>query len=73
MIGAMRHAACLLAAMAVSVVSAPAQAQSQSCPAPLNQARRLVLVTAKSMSDMSAQMQLFERASPSCRQKAKAL
>jgi L,D-peptidoglycan transpeptidase YkuD (ErfK/YbiS/YcfS/YnhG family) len=65
MIQAMRHAAGMLAAMAMVVVSssAPAQAQSQSCPAPLDQARRLVLVTAKSMSELSAEMQLFERAS----------
>jgi L,D-peptidoglycan transpeptidase YkuD (ErfK/YbiS/YcfS/YnhG family) len=65
MIQALRHAVGILAAMAVVVVLSPArsQAQSQSCPAPLNQARRLVLVTAKAMSEMSAEMQLFERAS----------
>ncbi len=66
MIQATRHATALLVAMVVATVSsaALAQAQSQSCPAPLNQARRLVLVTAKAMNDMSAEMQLFERASP---------
>jgi L,D-peptidoglycan transpeptidase YkuD (ErfK/YbiS/YcfS/YnhG family) len=66
MIAARRHAVGMLAVMAVAVVSSSAasQAQSQSCPAPLNQARRLVLVTAKSMSELSAEMQLFERASP---------
>jgi L,D-peptidoglycan transpeptidase YkuD (ErfK/YbiS/YcfS/YnhG family) len=66
MIQAKRQAAGMLAATAVVVVlsSAPSQAQSQSCPAPLDQARRLVLVTAKSMTELSAEMQLFERASP---------
>jgi L,D-peptidoglycan transpeptidase YkuD (ErfK/YbiS/YcfS/YnhG family) len=65
MIAARLQTAGMLAVMAVIAVSssAPAQSQSQSCPAPLNQARRLVLVTARAMSDMSAEMQLFERAS----------
>jgi L,D-peptidoglycan transpeptidase YkuD (ErfK/YbiS/YcfS/YnhG family) len=64
MIFATRHATALLVAMAVATVSSAAQAQSQSCPAPLKDARRLVLVTAKTMSDMSAEMRLYERASP---------
>ena len=63
MIHATRHGAGMLAAMAAIAVSSSAQAQPQSCPAPLDQARRLVLVTAKSMGALSAQMQLFERAS----------
>jgi L,D-peptidoglycan transpeptidase YkuD (ErfK/YbiS/YcfS/YnhG family) len=65
MIQAQRHGVGILAVMALIAVSSPAQSQSQSCPAPLNTARRLVLVTAKAMNDMSAEMQLFERASPS--------
>src|SRR3954447_7532651 len=64
MIFAARHATALLVAMAVATVSSAAQAQSQSCPAPLKDARHLVLVTAKTMSDMSAEMRLYERASP---------
>ena len=40
------------------------RALAQSCPAPLADARRLVLVTAKTMNDMPAAMQLYERASP---------
>lgn len=37
---------------------------AQSCPAPLADARRLVLVTAATMNDTSATMRLYERASP---------
>jgi L,D-peptidoglycan transpeptidase YkuD (ErfK/YbiS/YcfS/YnhG family) len=65
---AMRHAVGWSAAVAVAVAVAPstaAQAQSQACPAPLSAARRLVLVTARTMSDTSAEMRLYERASPS--------
>ena len=40
------------------------QAQSQACPAPLAAARRLVLVTAKTMNDTPVEMRLYERASP---------
>ncbi len=66
MIKAGRQAAGLLAVMAATLVSpaASAQAQSQSCPAPLAKAVRLVLVTAKGMNDVPAELQLFERASP---------
>ena len=39
------------------------QSQSQSCPAPLADARRLVLVTAETMNEPAAEMQLYERAS----------
>ena len=38
-------------------------ARAQSCPAPLADAKRLVLVTAPSMNDMAATMRLYERAS----------
>src|SRR4051795_13476033 len=40
-------------------------AQAQSCPAPLANAKRLVLVTAPNMNDMAATMRLYERASAS--------
>jgi L,D-peptidoglycan transpeptidase YkuD (ErfK/YbiS/YcfS/YnhG family) len=55
--------AAALAVMAGLLVSPMPQAFAQSCPAPLGEARRLVLVTAKSMNDMHATMQLYERAS----------
>jgi L,D-peptidoglycan transpeptidase YkuD (ErfK/YbiS/YcfS/YnhG family) len=66
MIPAMRRAAGLSAALAVAITSSTtaARAQSQACPAPLAAARRLVLVTAKTMSDTPAEMRLYERASP---------
>jgi L,D-peptidoglycan transpeptidase YkuD (ErfK/YbiS/YcfS/YnhG family) len=56
--------AAVLAVMAGLAVSPMPQALAQSCPAPLPEARRLVLVTAKTMNDMHASMQLYERASP---------
>jgi L,D-peptidoglycan transpeptidase YkuD (ErfK/YbiS/YcfS/YnhG family) len=59
-----RRAVAVLAAAAASVVTSVSHAQPQSCPAPLADARRLVLVTAKSMNAPAAEMQLFERASP---------
>ena len=37
---------------------------AQGCPAPLGTAKRLVLVTAETMTDMAATMRLYERASP---------
>ena len=53
------------ATMAVAIaVGAASDALAQSCPAPLAQARRLILVTAGSMSATAAQLQTFERASP---------
>ena len=36
-------------------------ASAQTCPAPLAEARRLVLVTAATMNDTAASLQLFER------------
>jgi L,D-peptidoglycan transpeptidase YkuD (ErfK/YbiS/YcfS/YnhG family) len=65
MTAATRHATALLVAMAVAAVFSAAQAQSQSCPAPLDHSRRLVLVTAKAMNDATAEMRLYERASAS--------
>jgi L,D-peptidoglycan transpeptidase YkuD (ErfK/YbiS/YcfS/YnhG family) len=68
------RAAAMLAAVAVPVLSSVAGAQpqsrSQSCPAPLADARRLVLVTAKTMNEPAAEMQLYERASPAERWRA---
>lgn len=43
---------------------ATASALGQTCPEPLQSARRLVLVTADNMDTSAATMQLFERASP---------
>jgi L,D-peptidoglycan transpeptidase YkuD (ErfK/YbiS/YcfS/YnhG family) len=56
--------AAALAVMAGLLASPVPRAWAQSCPAPLAEARRLVLVTAKSMNDMHATMQLYERAAP---------
>jgi L,D-peptidoglycan transpeptidase YkuD (ErfK/YbiS/YcfS/YnhG family) len=42
---------------------AATQAQAQSCPAMMADARRLVLVTAETMNDMAATMRLYERTS----------
>ena len=53
---------CLLLFLFLSLM--PAFALAQSCPAPLNGARRLVLVTAESMTTTQAALQLFERAAP---------
>jgi L,D-peptidoglycan transpeptidase YkuD (ErfK/YbiS/YcfS/YnhG family) len=47
-------------ALAATFVSAPALAQN--CPAPLAQAKRLVLVTADNVDAPTATLQLFERA-----------
>jgi L,D-peptidoglycan transpeptidase YkuD (ErfK/YbiS/YcfS/YnhG family) len=52
----------LLFAFGASFVSSAASAQT--CPAPLEQARRLVLVTATSMMATVGTARLFERASP---------
>lgn len=49
-------------AFAALFVSAPALAQN--CPAPLAQAKRLVLVTADTVDTPTATLQLFERATP---------
>ena len=42
----------------------PSFALAQSCPALLNGARRLVMVTAENMTATQASLQMFERASP---------
>jgi L,D-peptidoglycan transpeptidase YkuD (ErfK/YbiS/YcfS/YnhG family) len=51
-----------LALAAVPIASAPVLAQT--CPAPLAEAKRLVLVTSKTMNAAAALIQLFERATP---------
>jgi L,D-peptidoglycan transpeptidase YkuD (ErfK/YbiS/YcfS/YnhG family) len=51
-----------LLALAATFVSAPALAQN--CPAPLAQAKRLVLVTADTVDTPAATLQLFERSTP---------
>jgi L,D-peptidoglycan transpeptidase YkuD (ErfK/YbiS/YcfS/YnhG family) len=51
------------AMVAVATVYLVAAARAQSCPAPLANAKRLVLVTAPGMNDMTATMRLYERAS----------
>ena len=53
------------AALTIATLLAPASdAMAQACPAPLGEARRLILVTAATMSSTAARLQLFERASP---------
>jgi L,D-peptidoglycan transpeptidase YkuD (ErfK/YbiS/YcfS/YnhG family) len=48
----------------ILVLLAPGLALAQSCPAPLNDARRLVLVTADTMTSTTATVQRFMRAGP---------
>jgi L,D-peptidoglycan transpeptidase YkuD (ErfK/YbiS/YcfS/YnhG family) len=55
-----RRAVCAIAALLSAHL--PTAVFAQSCPEPLRSARRLVLVTAKSMTTPSATVQLFERA-----------
>jgi D-alanyl-D-alanine dipeptidase len=57
-----RAGAALAAALSVALPAPPAAAQA--CPAPLSEARRLVLVTAAGMNETAARLRLFERASP---------
>jgi len=54
--------AVVMAMVAASALSSEF-AHGQSCPAPLADARRLVLVTAETMNDAAAAMRLYERAS----------
>ena len=55
--------AAVISVMAAATAYSVAAARAQSCPAPLADAKRLVLVTAPSMNDMAATMRLYERAS----------
>ena len=50
------------ALVAAATVHSVASARAQSCPAPLANAKRLVLVTAPNMNDVAATMRLYERA-----------
>jgi L,D-peptidoglycan transpeptidase YkuD (ErfK/YbiS/YcfS/YnhG family) len=52
------------AILAVLALIAPQAALAQSCPEPLGQARRLVLVTADSLASTTATVQRFERVAP---------
>jgi L,D-peptidoglycan transpeptidase YkuD (ErfK/YbiS/YcfS/YnhG family) len=61
MIAAGRLSWLLAIALTPSLSSA---ASAQSCPAPLEAARRLVLVTAETMDATAARMRLYERNSP---------
>jgi L,D-peptidoglycan transpeptidase YkuD (ErfK/YbiS/YcfS/YnhG family) len=63
MIGSAGRAAAVIAIVAVAIAHSVVAARAQSCPAPLANAKRLVLVTAPSMNDLAATMRLYERAS----------
>jgi L,D-peptidoglycan transpeptidase YkuD (ErfK/YbiS/YcfS/YnhG family) len=52
------------ALLAIVLLIAPHAALAQSCPEPLGQARRLVLVTADTLTSTTASVQRFERAAP---------
>lgn len=49
----------------IVILLAPGVALAQTCPAPLADARKLVLVTADTMTSTAASVQRFTRASPS--------
>ena len=59
-----RCGAAVAATVALSFLFGPETAGAQACPAPLADARRLVLVTAERMNTTRATMQQFERATP---------
>jgi L,D-peptidoglycan transpeptidase YkuD (ErfK/YbiS/YcfS/YnhG family) len=63
MSGSVRRIAAVIAVVAAAITHSTASARAQSCPAPLAGAKRLVLVTAATMSDTAATMRLYERAS----------
>ena len=65
-----RRIAAVGAVVTAAVAHSISSAQAQSCPAPLADARRLVLVTAKTMDDPAATMRLYERASTAERWRA---
>ena len=52
------------ALLALALLFAPHAALAQSCPAPLSDARKLVLVTADGFSTSAATARLYERSSP---------
>jgi len=53
-----------VALAAITLLTTVAQAAAQDCPAPLTQARRLMVVTAATMNATVARLHLFERAAP---------
>jgi L,D-peptidoglycan transpeptidase YkuD (ErfK/YbiS/YcfS/YnhG family) len=63
MIGSARRMAAMVALAAAAAAHSTAPARAQSCPAPLANAKRLVLVTAETMNDTAASMRLYDRAS----------
>ena len=63
MIARLRRIAAVVAVVATASAHSMTSAHAQSCPAPLADAKRLVLVTAQTMDDASATMRLYERAS----------
>jgi L,D-peptidoglycan transpeptidase YkuD (ErfK/YbiS/YcfS/YnhG family) len=54
-----------VAAVTAAVAALCGPARAASCPAPLAQAKRLVLVTTEAMNDTAAAMRLYERAAAS--------
>jgi L,D-peptidoglycan transpeptidase YkuD (ErfK/YbiS/YcfS/YnhG family) len=60
----MTKVATAAACLALLLTHVSTSALAQSCPAPLANARRLVLVTANGMSTTAATLRLFERAGP---------
>src|SRR4051812_24792314 len=52
-----------VAMVAVATAHSVGAAQAQSCPAPLADAKRLVLVTTPNMNDTAATMRRYERGS----------
>jgi len=60
-----RRVAAVIAVVAAATAHSVAAARAQSCPAPLANAKRLVLVTAPTMNELAATMRLYERASAS--------
>ena len=59
-----RRGVAVVAAMAAMAALSAAPARAQTCPAPIADARRLVLVTAETMNATAATMRLYQRASP---------
>jgi len=63
MSGIARATAAVTAMVAAALAYSVAGVYAQTCPAPLAEAKRLVLVTAPTMNDVAATMRLYERAS----------
>ena len=63
MIGRTPRMAAVIAVVATAAALSIDVAGAQSCPAPLGNAKRLVLVTAETMNDVAAAMRLYERPS----------